>query len=406
MKILVLSPKPPWPPHDGGAVATMRCIEGLAACGASVTLLTMRTEKHHKGNAANDRLPVVIRKYESVSVDTRIRPLKILANLLFSGEPYDLLRFRSQEYSDAVHSLINEEEFDLIHCEGLLFSLYVDDIRRQTVAPIILRAHNVEHRIRAMMADAEKNIFRRIYLRNLAARIKKLELQACQKFDAIIPISEPDYQWFKTVATAKHVMLCETGINVNIADTETDTDTGDGVLRVGFIGALNWQPNLEGLRWFLAEVWPVVSERIPEAHIHIAGRGTPTGNGKWLHGRNVMFEGEVDDSGKFISRMTVMIAPLFAGSGLRIKIIEAMSHGKPVIATPIAANGLPVNDGYEIFISNDAKTFADRLILLLSNTHLRKTSGNAARELARTRFDNRKQTTALYDFYKRLCDGC
>ena len=106
MKILVLSPKPPWPPHDGGAVATMRCIEGLAAGGASVSLLAMRTEKHGQEQNAAAGTPAFLEQYQTVKVDTRIRPLRMLGNLLFSDEPYDLARFRSPQFSEALKSLI------------------------------------------------------------------------------------------------------------------------------------------------------------------------------------------------------------------------------------------------------------------------------------------------------------
>jgi glycosyltransferase involved in cell wall biosynthesis len=252
-----------------------------------------------------------------------------------------------------------------------------------------------------MMADNEKNIFRRFYLKNLAARLKRLETEAPHKFDAIIPISEPDYQWFRSVSAGKPVMLCETGV---IMDEFIPDDAG-GALKVGFIGALNWQPNIAGLKWFLAEVWPDITEARPEVTLHIAGRGATKMTIKQLKGKNVVFEGEVDDAARFTSMMPVMIAPLFAGSGLRIKIIEAMCHGKPVVATPAAAKGLAAADLRGIFICDDAGKFSDTLISLIDNPAMREAAGNAAKEVVMTRFDNRKLTATLYGFYKELIHG-
>ena len=84
MKILVLSSKPPWPPRDGGAVATLRCIEGLAASGAGVSLLSMITEKHSPGDvSADNRDDGILEEYRTVPVDTAIRPLKMIGNLIF-----------------------------------------------------------------------------------------------------------------------------------------------------------------------------------------------------------------------------------------------------------------------------------------------------------------------------------
>jgi glycosyltransferase involved in cell wall biosynthesis len=125
-----------------------------------------------------------------------------------------------------------------------------------------------------------------------------------------------------------------------------------------------------------------------------------------MTGKNVVQEGEVEDAGRFVRSMTVMIAPLFAGSGLRIKIIEAMSLGKTVVATPVAAEGLPVEDHREILIGIDAVSFSNALTSALSDASLRAATGARARELVRDRFDNLKQTSLLLAFYKKLCDGC
>ena len=401
MKILVLSPKPPWPPHDGGAVATMRCIEGLAASGATVSVLAMRTEKHGAGYGSSSKPPAWLHYYDTVAVDTRIRPVRMLANLLFSGEPYDLQRFRAKQYSEALHSLLLRDHFDIIQCEGLLFSYYIDEIRSVTDTPLILRAHKVEHRIREMMGELATVPVEKDYLKILARRLRKRELFALRQFDAIIPISEPDFQWFKSAAPDKPIMLSETGAAVSDPVSEP-VDTG---MRVGFIGALNWQPNLDGLKWFVSGVWPRVLRSLPDATLHIAGRGAPANAKARTSGKNIFLEGEVEDAKRFVGSMTVMIAPLFAGSGLRMKIIEAMSLGKTVVATPVAAEGLPAEDHRELLIGNDAVSFSDALISALSDPGLRASMGARARELARDRFDNLKQTSLLLEFYKKLCDG-
>lgn len=398
MKILVLSPKPPWPPHDGGAVATMRCIEGLAASGASVSLLAMRTEKHGKDQNAGAGTKAFLEQYQAVNVDTRIRPLRMLGNLLFSDEPYDLVRFRSPQFSEALRSLIAHEEFKIIQCEGLLFALYLDEIRQITSAPVVLRAHNIEHRIREMMAENFAGRVRKAYLRNLSLRIRKLETDAAQRFDAVVPISEPDRKWFSSISSGRPVMLSETGADA----AEYKDEPEELTLRVGFIGALNWQPNLEGIKWFLSRVWPCVAMAVPSATLHIAGRGAPASAKKWLHGQKVFFEGEVDDARRFMASMNVLIAPLFAGSGLRIKIIEAMSIGRTVVATPVAVSGLSAVDRREIIIAADPGSFCRALTEVLQNPALRASTGEAAVALVRKCYDNRARTAELYQFYKEL----
>lgn len=401
MKILVLSPKPPWPPHDGGAVATMRCIEGLAANGARVSLLAMRTQKHRPDQNTGNKIPEFLEQYQTVNVDTRIRPWRMLSNLLLSDQPYDIERFRSRQFSEALHSLIADGNFNIIQCEGLVFSLYYDEIKRLTSAPVVLRAHNIEHRIREMMADNCTGRVRKAYLKNLTRRVSKLETAAAQRFDAVVPISEPDSRWFSSVSSGRPVLLSETG-----ADTaEYLNEPAGPSLRVGFIGALDWQPNLEGIKWFLKHVWPCVSRAVPSATLHIAGRGARASAKRWLHGHKVSFDGEVDDARSFMASMNVMIAPLFAGSGLRIKIIEAMSIGRTVVATPVAVSGLPAEDRRELFIATDTESFCSALTAVLKDPSLRASTGEAAVALVQKRYNNRTRTAELLEFYKELSHG-
>jgi len=400
MKILVLSPRPPWPSHDGGAVATMRCIEGLAEAGAEVSLLAMRTWKHGQPREFEQFKPACLKHYATVDVNTRIRPFKMLANLLFSNEPYDLTRFRSSRYTEALRSL-KPSGYDIIQCEGLPFALYLDEIKRLTSSPVVLRAHNLEHRIREMMAENSGCMVYRAYLKNLAHRLQKTEQDAARLFDAVVPISEPDSRWFSAVSGGKPVHLSETGADV----AERLAESEGSLPRVGFIGALDWQPNLEGLKWFLRHVWPDVSRVVPSATMHIAGRGASANSKRWLNGEKVSFEGEVHDARLFMASMNVIIAPLFAGSGLRIKIIEAMSTGRTVVATPVAARGLPAVDRRHLFIAADPESFCTALTEVLRDPSLRASTGEAAVTLVRDRYDNRELTAGLLEFYKKLSHG-
>ena len=400
---MVLSPQPPWPPHDGGAVAILRCMEGLASNGAEISLLSMRTEKHPHSNPASDKEHLsFLKRYETVDVDTSIRPLRMLQNSLFSTQPYDLTRFWSYDFTRVIRRVIRDGGFDIVQCEGVLFSSYLSAIRSETSAPVVLRAHNVEHRIREMMAGQTSGSLRRGYLRNLAGRLRKYETEAAQLFDAIVPISGPDLQWFKEAAPdSMPILLSETGVTSHGCLSEPDEPN----VKVGFIGALNWKPNVQGLIWFTDRVWPLVCKALPAATLHIAGRGAPATAPSWLRGRNINWLGEVDDARQFMASVNVMIAPLFAGSGLRIKIIEAMSIGKPVVATTVAVDGIPAVDGRELFIADNASSFSSALVNLLKDRELRKSSGEAAISLVKERYDNTARTAELLEFYKHLCHG-
>ena len=378
----------------------MRCIEGLAAAGAEVTLLAMRTEKHGQNRETELIKPVCLKDYSTVRIDTRIKPLKMLGNLFFSSEPYDLARFYSPLFTEALRARITKE-YDIIQCEGLTFALYLNEIRKLTSCPVVLRAHNIEHRIREMMVQNTAGKIHKAYLKNLSGRLKMTEAHAAAQFDAIVPISEPDSHWFRTVAPGKPLRLTETGAGSAEYVAEPELQS----MKVGYIGALNWQPNLHGIRWFLEKVWPCLLSAVPSATLHIAGRGAPESARSWLKGERISFEGEVDDARSFMASMNVIIAPLFAGSGLRIKIIEAMSIGRTVVATPVAVRGLPAVDHRELIIASDPGSFCHALTEVLEDPSLRASTGKAAVALVLERFDNRALTAGLLEFYRELRHG-
>ncbi len=380
-------------------MATVRCIIGLAEAGARVTVLSMKTEKHNSVNdAAGEIKPDILDEYRTVSVNTSVRPLLLLLNLVFSLKPFDLERFRSREYSSALREILTAGSFDIIHCEGLVFALYLEEIRKLTAAPVILRAHNLEHRIREMMASKERSALRRFYLANLFRRLRRLEIYSAERFDAIVPINGPDSDWFSAAAEGKPIFLCPTGAD----EVSYIPEPADAPPRVGFLGSMNWEPNLEGIRWFIESVWPLVLKDIPAARLHLAGRGLSEVRTLLPAGRNISFEGEPDDARSFIASNHVMIAPLFAGSGLRIKIIEAMSAGRPTVATPVAAEGIEAAAEYALTVAADAGAFCAALVKYLENPELRLTAGKAAVRLVEKRYDNRTLTARLVEFYRRI----
>jgi len=398
MRVLLLTTKPPWPEHDGGAVASSRIISGLIFNGAEVHLLSIATQKHPGDDYSKAIKEKQLSSWSEVNVDTTIRKGQVIANFLFSKTPYDLQRFYSDEVMNMIRELCKKESFDIIQCEGLVFSLYTDGIRVATDSKVILRAHNLEHQIKKMMAQREKNILRKWYLSNLSSRIKRIESLSRKKFDAIVAISEPDAQWFNKLDGEAPVFTSPTGIEA----VRPRDDAMAMKNRVGFIGSLDWAPNIDGLIWFVDKVWPMVINEMPEAWLHIAGRNANRETQRRLSGKNIEFHGEVDNAITFTRSMTLMIAPLFSGSGMRIKIIESMEAGVPVVASPIAVKGLPMEDRKEIIIASEREEFSRAIIeLLKSDTLANKIASNAVNRL-KADFDNNSITSSLIGFYKTI----
>ena len=167
------------------------------------------------------------------------------------------------------------------------------------------------------------------------------------------------------------------------------------------IGAMNWIPNQQGIHWFLENVWPLIHQENPDLKFYLAGRTMP----KWLllsDYPKVVILGEVEDAKTFIQSKGIMIVPLFSGSGLRIKMIEAMAMGKVVITTSIGAEGININNHENCMVADTIDEFKMAVIEMLHNQEKRRRIAQNARKLIEKEHDNVVLTDKLIAFYKQI----
>jgi glycosyltransferase involved in cell wall biosynthesis len=394
MKILQLTNKPPWPPHDGGAIAVLNLTTGLTACGNKVTVLAMNTSKHHVNP---EDIPEDIRQTASfrfAEVPAKISTSGALTNLLFSGEPYTAVRFISDNYRRELRSLLRSTAWDIIQLEGTYLCPYIPEIRHNSMALIAFRAHNIESEIWERSADAVSG-WRKIYFSNLSRRIRRFEAHWMNSYDLLIPITERDGDHFSTAGNQKPVMVIPGGIDFSrLGDTIMEAENN-----LFHIGSLDWMPNQEGLLWFVDHCWDKIRQHYPGLTFRVAGRNAP----EWLISRlnrpGILFCGEVEDARSFIRSNGIMVVPLLSGSGMRIKIIEGMALGKVIVTTPTGAEGMPVTPGENIMLAHDPEEFVRNTGELIQNKALIRKMGENAQKFARNHFDHLLLAEKLTRFY-------
>ncbi len=396
MKILLLTNKSPWPPKDGGSAATLAMIDSLDYCGANLKVLSLNTVKHFTDPATIPPRYSDSKRLELVYHNTKPAPLKVAGNLLFSDKPYITERFESLTFRKAIVAS-GPENFDIIQFEGLAITRYLPLLRKITNARLIFRPHNIEHIIWKGLAENEKNPLKRKYFRLLASRLMVLESEAANNSDALVAITRNDLEWFlgsglRKPAIVSHPFFRKADI-IKVPEECND---------VFFIGSLDWQPNIKGITWFTENIWPLVIRVRPDARLHIAGRNPGKGLRKKFNGHNIKFYGEVEDSAEFMKDKLIMIAPLFEGSGLRMKIIEAMSHGRVVVSTSRAAEGIGCTDGMDIFIRDTPEKFASCITFLLNNRQEHELiAANALRNVSEN-YDILAEGEKLMNFFSGL----
>lgn len=397
MKILQVTNKVPYPVKDGGAIACMNLARGFSLLGHEVTILAMNTVKHHISLTEIPESIKELAEFKLVNVPARISPVSALLNLVFSKKPYNAVRFISKTFADELIKVLHENEFDIIQLEGLYVCPYIKVIRENSKAKIIYRAHNIEHEIWSRTAIMAHGI-EKWYLKNLSKRIKLFEIQTLNKYDLLVPITGRDGAILDKLGNKKPKHVSQTGIDSSVLIPNSKNLKHPTLFH---IGSLEWSPNQEGLIWFFENCWDAIREKYPDLQFFIAGRNAPVWFQKMLNLPNVVFKGEVADAYEFINSKSIMVVPLFSGSGMRIKIIEGMALGKPIVTTAIGTEGISTTSGVNIVVTEDADGFVQSISELIENReYFDKISKNAI-EYIHENFDNLSSAGALIEFYKK-----
>lgn len=396
MRVLLLSNKFPYPPRDGGAIATLNVARAMAKLGHGVTVLAMNTTKHYFNPM---ELPEELTEeimFHSVRVQNEVTSIGAM-KALFRNRSYNVQRFVSKEFEEQLRMILRDHgPFDVVQLEGIYLTYYIPVIRQHSKALVILRAHNLEHQIWERRARNESSLFRKQYLNILSRQLKSYETKMLKEVDALVPISPIDELGFRKLGYSGPSHMCPASFDEARLSPSLEAPAQHSIF---FLGALDWAPNVEGLKWFVSEVWRKVLAHHPDLMLQIAGRNMPE-EIKFLHAPNVNVLGEVEDAVQFMNLFNLMIVPLFSGSGMRVKIVEGMALGKVIITTPVGAEGINGKNGIHYLLASTPEEFAQQILRCLKGGELCQLIRSQAIQFARAHFGSMSTTSALLDFYK------
>ncbi|MGI4867871.1 MAG: glycosyltransferase family 4 protein [Janthinobacterium lividum] len=418
MHVLQVCYRVPYPPHDGGAIGVYEIIRGVSEAGHQVTVLAVNTPKHYQPATALDHLGPNVRML-TVDVDTRLSPWKALRNLLgtnsswgFGAFPYNVERFISREFAARLTELLRTERFDVVHFDGTFVAFYARWLTGEGAAgrvpawpelpPFILRAHNVEYIIWQRLAASEKNPLKRWYLSVLAERLQKFERWMLHGFDAIAAITAEDVARLQELKGHINGPVAVIPAPANMRRFRPDPARQPKPRTVFMLGSLNWLPNLEGVDWFLREVWPQAHRELPELELHLAGTDPPAYLTSRPKGQeNVFVHGFVESAADFMQAYELMLVPLLSGGGMRIKIVEGMALGKAILSTTIGAEGIEAQDGQELLLRDGAAAWLDALRAYYHGQLPLAAMGAAAARTAQARYSTEAVAQGFVALYQQ-----
>ena len=386
-----------FPPDTGGRKRSLGMLREIQRAGHSIHYLglkpqTLQVTSEERADAYADT-----KEWIPSSEPPRLSPrffIALAANLFFSKHPYVLDRYRSTAWRHRIAEAAKAA--DLVVCDFLTPAPQFEGLRLGK--PVVLFQHNIESQIWKRLADSAGHPLKRAYLRSQQRRMWQAEKTLSTLFDGVITVSPEDTAYCRDQYGLRNVLgHVPTGVQITDFQTPSRPPT---VPTLGFLGSMDWMPNIEGVHWFVREVLPLVRSQLPDVRLKIIGRNPPASL-QTLSSSDPAIEvtGTVAQVQPHVHECSVIAVPLLAGGGTRIKIYEAMAMGVPVVSTTIGAEGLPLRDGEDIQLADTPAAFAAKLLSLLTQP----ATAAAQAALARQRMETEFSWQAAADHFMQLC---
>lgn len=385
MRILYLTQLLPFPPDSGGKVKTLTTLKALAKK-HQIFLLSFVDKKE-------DRYKEVKLEKFCFGIKTLVQPVVFERHKafqlqqaffsLFSSKPYTVYKYFSSKMKEFFKKTIKKYSFDCLWIDYLAMAQYLPD---DFIGKKILEEHNISSIYFERCLKIEGNILKKIFLLIESLKWRKFEKIMIPKFDQILAISPKDRKILRTISPkTKTINTLPMGIDMGEFKLTDRLSLKEKNLL--FIGALSWFPNRDGFFWFYKNVFPWVRGEVKNVKLYVVG-ASPSEEIKKIGKKdpNVVITGYVKDIRSYLTKANVFIAPLRAGSGIRIKILHALAMGVPVVSTTIGAEGIGVRDGQNILLADTSLDFAKMVIRIFRDKNLRQKLKKEGRKLIKKQY--------------------
>lgn len=397
MKILFLTPRLPFPPKSGGQIKTFKTIK-LLSKEHQVFLACFLSD--FKKIAAKKPLEKICQRVEVISSPYPTAEFKNIKSFIFRGLfsplPFIVFRHYHRGMKDLVEKLIEKEKFDAFHIDHLAMASYLP---KKKNCLWVLEEHNIESEINWGIFKKESWNKFKVFSLLEALKANFYEEKIIPKFDYIFAISEKDKEkLIRLGAKKKKVFFLPI-----LFKAKSLFSFGERAPLILFIGGLSWWPNKDGLLWFYQKVYLLVKKEIPRVNLVVIGTHPPKEILKiGEKDSSVQIKGYVRNIKPFFSQAGVFIAPIRAGSGVRIKILDALSFGLPVVSTKKGAEGIVSKNEGGVILADNPRKFAKAIIKILKSKKLTEELSKSGLELIKNHYNKEKARLVLEKVYRRI----
>ena len=391
LKILIVSPRFPYPPRSGAATRVYQLARQLSAR-HDVTVLSYASEHERDGVvalAAQMRVRAVERPVLSARGKRAAQALTIV-----SRRPYYCRGIHSRDMQRAIDDLCSAQQFDLIQLESSVLCA----LRFPGHPRLVIDEHNIESEIFRRTCDGERALPRRVFNHVEYLRFRRFERMWWKRVDACVVTSERERPMVAACAPDTPVVAVPNSVDLDYfepASTPPESQT------VVFNGILTYRPNVDAVRYLIDDIWPLVRARHPDARLTLIGRSDGVDT-RPLMAPGVEVLGEVPDIRPHVHRAAVVAVPVRIGGGTRLKVVEGLAMGKPIVSTTLGCEGLAVRDREHLLIADDPRAFAERIFEVFENPQRSAQLGSAGRRLVEDRYSWDLAAERLEALYRKL----
>lgn len=376
-RAIVLTTRLPWPLDDGGHIGNYQTVWSLSRA-YDTTLLTFVPPADLAAPVPAGLSDLGLRVVR-VAHRPPAMPVAALRGLL-GRWPYTLARYRSAEFDAALRRLVAETRPAFAFVNALHLTTYLNSLDG---VPAVLRAPNLEHLWLERYADRLANPFVRAYARHQARRIESTEAERCGRCRLVLAIRDEEAEVLRRLAPGIRVETLPLGIDM----TRYRPREPASPPIVALIGSWEWAPNVDGAREFLARGWPRLRARVPGVRLRLVGKRVSPEFGEAARRAGADVVGYVEDMTLEFARASALVVPLWMGSGVRVKIIEALAARVPVASTTLGAEGLGLRHGVHLALAETAETLGDAVAGLVEQPEHAQSLADAGHRHVHAAFD-------------------
>ncbi|MGB7925861.1 MAG: glycosyltransferase [Pyrinomonadaceae bacterium] len=443
LRVLHFVPRICWPLDTGAKLRNYHLAREIAQR-ASITLLTFSenveragenistrhlanrqpenppAERKQQESSVEPHLPDPGSFYEQVITVRRDRGYTVtkIVRGAIGRTPLPVLNYTTRGMKQELARILDEQDFDIVQVESIHLADYLPIIRAARGRPLVVCDwHNIESELMRRYSERASNPLRRTYARRASRQMIALERRVTHEFDAHIAVSHRDAAKLLALAPGARVFVIENGVDTAYyadarierahaawlaQDNNRAAANPSGPRRIAFVGSMDYHANADAAAHFAREVWPRLRLRQPELIFSIVGRDPAPEVRQLAEIPGVEITGTVDDVRPYYYETLAAIIPLRVGGGSRLKILEAMAAGVPVVSTPLGAEGLDVEHGQNIILAETGEELCEAIIAVSENDEQRKRLIDAGRALVSEHYDWSRLGAALFETYQSL----